>query len=70
MHSQMLIMLVVNLFERVQVALAKFLQDVSYLGLQENKGQLHCPQLKQNMWLLEAVVHKFSGSNINIMDLH
>ena len=72
MHSQMLIMLVVNLIGRVQVALVKFLQDVSYPGLQGNKGQLHCPQLKQNMWLLEAVVHKFSGSNINcmIMDLH
>ena len=72
MHYQMMIMLVVNLIERVQVALAKSLQDVSYPSLQGSKGQLHCPQLKQNMLLLEAVAHKFSGSNINymIMDLH
>ena len=72
MHSQMLIMLVVNLIERVQVALAKFLQDVSYLDLQGSKGQLHCPQLKQSMLLLKVVTHKFSESNINyiIMDLH
>ena len=63
----MLIMLVINLIERVQVALAKSLQDVLYPGLQGSKGQLHCPQLKQSMLLLEAVVHKFSKSNINYM---
>ena len=68
----MLIMLVVNLIERVQVALAKFLQDVSYPDLQGSKGEWHCLQLKLSMLLLKAVAHKFSGSNINyiIMDLH
>ena len=68
----MLIILVVNLIERVQVALAKSLQDVSYPDLQGSKGQLHCPQLKQSMLVLEVVAHKFSRSNINymIMDLH
>ena len=49
MYFQMLIMLVVNLIARVQVTLIKSLQDVSYPGRQGNKGQLHCPQLKQNM---------------------
>ena len=46
--------------------------NVSYLGLQGSKGQLHCPQLKQSMLLLEVVAHKFFGSNINyiIMDLY
>ena len=71
-HSQMLIMLVVNLIGRVQVALAKSLQDVSYPSLQGSKGQLHCSQLKQNILLMEVVAHKFSESNINymIMNLH
>ena len=60
-------MLVVNLIERVQVAFVKSLQDISYPGLQGSKGQLHCPQLKQSMLLLEVVTHKFFRSNINYM---
>ena len=67
MYFQMLIMPVVNLIGRVQVALVKSLQDVLYSGLQGSKEQLHYSQLKQSILLLEAAAHKFSKSNINCM---
>ena len=65
MHIHMLIMHVVNLIARVQVVLARSLQDVLYPNFQGSKGQLHCLWLKQNTLLLEAVAHKSSRSSIN-----